>query len=153
MSLLRLQVMRDSGKIYYYHGKPTTIEDFNVKPNGEVHISTKINESPQIFIKENEDKVDIFLNCFKEIPIKEDLQDPEDHKAGKNLPATGIKSQGTQLYEESKGRFAELSNMLLEDIRKVRQDPKYVPQAKQVANNVAVLINMTKLQVDFLSKV
>jgi hypothetical protein len=39
-----------------------------------------------------------------------------------------------------------IRDILLEDINKVRADPKYVNQAKQVNNNINTLLNAAKLE-------
>jgi hypothetical protein len=57
-----------------------------------------------------------------------------------------------QLYNENKKTFQNLSAILLADIEKVRTDPGYVNQAKQISNSVNTLLNLTRLQLQLLKQ-
>lgn len=148
MSLLKLQQMIDSGKTYYYRQQPAVIKSFDAVHN-EIEILVEINGHPQKFIKENEGKIGLFLSCFTEIPVVEDV---EAQSSKSNLPATNKTTFVPEIYTETKGLFTSLSQKLLEDIDKVREKPEYVGQAKQVCNNVSAIVNITKLQLQLLQK-
>lgn len=47
---------------------------------------------------------------------------------------------------------AELRDILMENIRKVSKDKEYVNQAKQIANSVAALVNLAKVEIDIRTK-
>lgn len=147
MSLLKLQQMIDGGKTYYYRQQPAVIKSFDTVHN-EIEILVEINGDPQKFIKENEGKIGLFLTCFKEVLVVEEVE-----PVGKNLPATNKPPKyAPELYVETKGRFMILTDLLMSDIEKVRNDPKYVGQAKQVCNNVSAIVNITKLQLQLIQK-
>ena len=139
MSLLKLQQMIDSGETYYYRNQPTIIKSFD-NTHGEIEILVEINGKPQKFIKEDEMKLDLFLCNFSEVSVV------DDESKETNLPVH------PNLYHETKTQFSTLTNMLMSDIEKVRADPKYVPQAKQVCNNVSAIVNITKLQLQLFKK-
>lgn len=42
--------------------------------------------------------------------------------------------------------MAELKGVIMENIRKVRNDPEYIPQAQAMAKQVQTLINLTSLE-------
>lgn len=135
MSLVKLQKMIDSGKTYYYRNQATVIKGFD-SVHGEIEILVEINGQPQKFIKEDETKLEHFLTCFTEIPETRNDQ-------------LMIAYRQT-IFEESKEQFKSLTTMLVDDITKVRNDPKYVNQAKQVCNNISAIVNITKLQMQLL---
>jgi len=143
MSLLKLQQMIDSGKTFYYRNQPAVIKSFDTVHN-EIEILVEINGQPQKFIKENEEKIDLFLACFKSIPVTE--QEKE------NLPANKSNTEVPLIYTETKDYFKTLTKTLLDDIEKVRTNPEYVGQAKQVCNNVSAIVNITKLQLQLLQE-
>ncbi len=44
--------------------------------------------------------------------------------------------------------MAELKGVIMENIRKVRTDPEYIPQAQAMAKQVQTLINLTNLELN-----
>lgn len=148
MSLLKLQQMIDSGKTYYYRQKPSVIKSFDTV-HDEIEILVEINGNPQKFIKENEEKIGLFLACFTEIPV---VEDTEVLQSNKNLPAPKKENFVPVIYTDTKDTFKSLTDLLMSDIEKVRNDPKYVNQAKQVCNNVSAIVNITKLQMQMILK-
>jgi hemerythrin superfamily protein len=59
-------------------------------------------------------------------------------------------NEEAQLYQENKKIFQNMSAILLSDIEKVRTDPGYVNQAKQISNSINTVINLTKLQLQLI---
>jgi hypothetical protein len=147
MSLLKLQQMANSGKTCYYRNQPAVIKSFDASHPGEIEIIVEINGQPQKFIKENEEKIGLFLACFTEIPVVEEV---EVQSLKSSLPATNKTQFVPEIYTNTKDLFSSLSQKLLEDIDKVREKPEYVGQAKQVCNNVSAIVNITKLQLQLL---
>lgn len=147
MSLMRLEEMIRSGKTYYYRNQPTVLNSYNINHN-EIEILVLLNGKPQKFIKEDEMKLDIFLNCFQEVPVV--LDENSETTKTPNVPAVHEFGKAPAIYTETKEQFSTLSQMLMDDIIKVRTDPKYVSQAKQVCNNVSAIVNVTKLQLQLL---
>lgn len=142
MSLIKLQQMIDGGKTYYYREQTAVIKSFDAT-RGDIEIMVEIFGKPQLFSKENEEKLGLFLACFHEVPVVHDAELPP---AVSNLPANNKTQVLPEIYTESKQRFQSLTDVLMADIEKVRSDPGYVGQAKQVCNNVSAIINITKLQ-------
>lgn len=147
-ALIKLETML--GKTMYYRGKPTVIKSFD-NSTGEFELLLEIEGRPTKFYKPNEEALDLFLSNFSEVEIADDETLPE--KTQETPKQTGIvraKTPETELYEENKKTFSTLSEMLLNDIEKVRNNPDYVPQAKQVCNSVNALVNMTRLQLQLV---
>lgn len=48
---------------------------------------------------------------------------------------------------EDAGRMQTLEDILMESIDKVRQDPSYISQAKQISNAANTLVNITKTKI------
>ncbi|WP_020531433.1 hypothetical protein [Flexithrix dorotheae] len=49
--------------------------------------------------------------------------------------------------------MGDLKTILLEDIKKVREDSNYIPQAKAVTNNVNTIINALKVELEYAKEV
>lgn len=60
------------------------------------------------------------------------------------------KASALVVMEQENSLVDKLTNMLLDNITKVQADPKYIPQAQTVNNNVNSIINLTKLKLDVL---
>jgi hypothetical protein len=146
MSLLKLQKMIDDGRTWYYRNQAAVIKSFD-NTHGEIEILVELNGNPQKFIKESEGKVGLFLDSFKPVPVVEDIK-PVTPEVANQLQNEYM----PVIYRESKETFKTLSEILLEDVKKVRENPAYVAQAKQVCNNVSALVNITKLQIEMLRK-
>jgi tRNA A37 threonylcarbamoyltransferase TsaD len=88
----------------------------------------------------------LFLANFTEV---ETVNEPEQKQRESSVPAIP-KNQENELFKQTQNTFSELSTMLMDDIKKVREKPEYVSQAKQVCNSVNAMVNMTKLQMQIL---
>lgn len=141
MNLLRLQTLVESGETLLYRGKPAVIKSFELK-HGNYEILVDIDKKPTIFTKQTEEHISLWLANFvsPEAAVEDAMVVPEQKSAdrGNHLPA---------IYTENRQQMQTLSQILLEDINKVRADPKYVAQAKQVSNSVNAIVNITKLQI------
>jgi len=138
--------MIDSKKQFSYRNQIALIKEFTTI-HGEIEIQVEINGQPQAFVKENEAKLGLFLDCFKEIKT----DDVSVQMINSNTPVVPRQQKyAPDLYVESRGQFKSLTDMLMADIEKVRQDPAYVSQAKQVCNNVSAIVNITRLQIQML---
>lgn len=159
MSLLKLQQMASSGKTYYYRSQPAVIKSFDASHPGEIEIIVEINGQPQKFIKENEEKIGLFLACFEEIPVVTEAEEigfspakpvNADKVPDINTPKTEVSLP--LLFKETRNMFSELAQGLIADSEKVRTDPSYIPQAKQVCNNVNAIVNIAKLQFQLIQQ-
>lgn len=141
MSLLKLQKLIESGETLLYRDKPAVIKSFELK-HGNYEILVDIDKKPTIFTKQTEEHISLWLANFisPEAAAEEAVvvqgQKSADHRT--HLPA---------IFTENRQQMQTLSQILLEDITKVRADPKYVAQAKQVSNSVNAIVNITKLQI------
>lgn len=138
--------MIESGNLYMYRDQISKITGYSTM-HDEIKVDVVIEGVEQSFVKESETKLDLFLDCFKEVTSLESTL-PAKHD-------TGAKPNDLKLpliYTESKAMFKELNDILLEDIEKVRTKPEYVGQAKQVCNNISAIVNITKLQLQLLQE-
>jgi hypothetical protein len=145
MSLLKLQKIVNSGKTYYYRGNPIVVKSFD-QTHGEIEILVEIDGEPQKFVKEDESKLKYFIEALKEVPEIRDEDEPQHL-----LPAK-TKAELPVIYLEMKDTFAALNRTLIDDIEKVRTNPEYVTQAKQVCNNISAIVNITRLQLQLVQK-
>ena len=145
-TMIKLQAMID--KTYYYRNQKAVIRSFD-STNGEFELIIEIDGTPTKFLKTTEEKLDLFLSTFTTIQVVEDDEPEPTHYPAKvqNTP-----NEEAQLYHENKKTFHELSAILLADIEKVRTNPGYVNQAKQISNSVNTLLNLTKLQLQLLKR-
>lgn len=142
-ALIKLEKMVD--KTLYYRGDVAVIKSFD-NFNGETEIVVEIAGKPVKFTKTSEEKLSLFLTNFIEVP---EITDEVTVIAPANTPAH-IENDEMKLYAENKQVFSNLSAALLSDIEKVRNDPGYVNQAKQISNSVNTLVNLTKLQLQLI---
>jgi len=134
----------------YYRNHPAVIKSWDNR-NGSFELLIEIDGIPKKFSKENENKLDLFLANFSEVEVVEEIESAT--KPENNLPALPKqRNNETDLYKENKETFKNLAQILIEDIDKVREDSKYVPQAKQVCNSVNALVAMTKLQIQLIKQ-
>ncbi|MDP2338050.1 MAG: hypothetical protein Q8N05_16715 [Bacteroidota bacterium] len=140
--------MIDSEKVYIYRNQEVIIVGYVIEHN-EYVIGVQIDSITQTFIKENDNKLGLWLDCFKE---KDEVPVILETVNNSNLPANQQKSKFPSIYIESKENMKSLTAMLMSDIEKVRTDPGYVNQAKQVCNNVSAIVNIIKLQLQLLQE-
>ena len=148
MSLMKLQKLIDSGEELTYRDKIAIIKSFEEK-HGQYEIVVNLDGKPTIFTKQNEGSISLWLDSLTKT---EKIEEVETRLITTKLPANKIRNQLPDLYMENKDVMVNLSKMLLEDIEKVRKDPNYVPQAKQVCNSINTIVNITKLQVQLLNQ-
>jgi len=139
-----------SGKKYIYHKDVIIIKGF--REHSGIFLLTCSKKGNEIIIQKDDiEKVEIFLNSL--IEFEDNLPEIETKvlDVQTNLPDR-ITGKTSEIFQKNKVAFESLSNILLDDINKVREDPKYVPQAKQVANSAQTIVNLVKLQIEILTK-
>jgi len=154
MSLLKLQNFIDSSEQLVYRDQIAVIRSFENK-RGVYEIVVELDHTPTIFKKQNEEQIDLWLENFKPASIASEEYvelkvNPPFEKAA--LPAKYTPRTEPAIYTENKEALISLSKALLEDIDKVRKDPTYVAQAKQICNSVNTIVSITKLQLQLLTK-
>jgi hypothetical protein len=151
-SLKKIHQLIDDQTPLEYRGKKTFLTKINER-EGEVSISATVDGKPQTFIKESGEKLDVFLLTFKELPQEQENTESIAQQAPEgrhSLPARPYSVP--QILQKHQSTFDKLSSLLLADIEKVRNDPGYVNQAKQVANTANAMINLAKLELDMSIK-
>lgn len=141
-TLFKLQSMID--KTYWYRNQKAVIRSFD-NSTGEFELIIEIGGQPKKFLKTTEQKLELFLANFYEVEQIHEEPDPVQN-AMPMLP----ENESAKLYTENKQVFTNLSQLLMEDIERVREKPEYVGQAKQVSNSVNALVNLTKLQLQLI---
>jgi hypothetical protein len=149
MSLARLKKLINDGEKLTYKGQTARILSCEHK-YGTFSIEVELNGEQVVFKKLNEKAIGTWLENFIPAAVEDaDVQDQEILNS--KLPAVNGKNHRVpEIYIENKEALTSLSKMLLEDIEKVRLDPRYVPQAKQVCNSINAIVNITKLQLQLL---
>jgi hypothetical protein len=142
-ALIKLESM--IGKPYYYRNQPVVIKRYD-NSHDDIEIWVEVDGKPKQFLKPSEEKLELFLANFTEV---ETVNEPEQKQRESSVPAIP-KNQENELFKQTQNTFSELSTMLMDDIKKVREKPEYVSQAKQVCNSVNAMVNMTKLQMQIL---
>lgn len=105
------------GRRWMYRGRNVKITDYDIV-DGQVLIST--------------DGQPIKIDKSK---LSESLED--------FLPAQESNGQAVVLKGDA-GRMESLEEILMDSIHKVKEDPKYINQAKQISNSANTLVNITK---------
>lgn len=154
MSLIKLQKLIDSSEQLVYRDQIAVIKSFENK-RGTYEIIVELDHVLTVFTKQNEEVISLWLENFKPACVEAhecfDLKvNPQVDKA--TLPAKFSPRAEPAIYTENKEALTNLSKALLEDIEKVRRDPAYVAQAKQICNSVNTIVNITKLQLQLLTE-
>lgn len=154
MSLLKLQKLIDSSEQQVYRDQIAVIRSFENK-RGAYEIVVELDNTPTIFRKQSEEMISLWLENFK--PAIIDTEEYYELKVNQQvneviLPAKFSPKAEPAIYTENKQALINLSKALLEDIDKVRKDPTYVAQAKQICNSVNTIVSITKLQLQLLTK-
>jgi len=154
MSLLKLQKLIDSSEQLVYRDQIAVIRSFENK-RGAYEIVVELDNTPTIFRKQSEEMISLWLENFK--PAIIDTEECYELKVNRQvdeviLPAKFSPRTEPAIYTENKQALINLSKALLEDIDKVRKDPTYVAQAKQICNSVNTIVSITKLQLQLLTK-
>lgn len=140
MSLIKLQKLIESGETMMYRGKTAIVKSYELK-HGTYEILVELDKKPTIFSKASEENISLWLSNLMPVTVENEeavsvvtIQQPSD-------------TMHLDVFTENKKQMKTLSQILLEDIQKVRDDPKYVAQAKQICNSVNTIVNITKLQI------
>ena len=149
MSLKRLQQLIESKSILNYRGKKAVIKDFE-KKHGSFEITVDLDGKSTIFTKSTEEHIGLWLANFSEAVFEQ--EEKVEHAVAIPEKKPDKVEVHPNVFTEKRKQMQTLSEMLLEDIQKVRSDPKYVPQAKQVCNSVNAIVNITKLQILMINK-
>lgn len=80
----------------------------------------------------------MFMEKFKEIPLN---QLPSIHSKG-SIPAVEIVSEAVP-----KSAIEKLSGVLMDNIEKLKTDPTYIAQAKEINNSVNAIVNLAKVEI------
>lgn len=145
MSLLKLQSLIDSGKPMIYRNQIAIVKSF-FNRNGLFEISVELDGKMSIFTKANEQQIELWLLNFKD-PARAD-DEPEVNVA--SVQVQKQESHFPNVFSENRKQMQNLSQILLDDIQKIRENPSYVAQAKQVCNTVNAIVNITKLQIQMI---
>lgn len=130
----KLQDMLD--KIYVYGGHHHYIKNFIIDhENEKVTIETDSHKYDRTF-----ESIDAFLKYWA----------PQGMT---NVPMIPITPDPPQLSAADEDLFAYMANKLKDNIDKVTADPKYIPQAKAINNNVNAMINLMKTKVLVTEKI
>ena len=148
-TMIKLQAMIDH--TYYYRNQKAVIRSFDSN-NGEFELIIEINGTPTKFLKTTEEKLELFLSTFTTVQVVNDDEEVKQQPTHYPAKLQNRPDDEAQLYNENKKVFQNLSAILLADIEKVRTDPGYVNQAKQISNSVNTLLNLTRLQLQLLKQ-
>jgi len=61
-----------------------------------------------------------------------------------------LKEQGMPFKTIISETASKLSDILMNNITKVQADPSFVPQAKEVRDNVRELVNLARVEIDMI---
>ena len=126
------------GISYSYKGKNITIEKVNFITSGNIVIHASGRVLCNLFPSE----IDDFI---------EELFEPLDKELKETQIAIG--KNELKVFEPTKEN-TEVKQTLMEVLRKVKNDPSYIPQAESVCNVVGQIVNVQKTEIqrnDFCS--
>lgn len=143
MSLIKLQQMVESKEKHMYRGQVAVFKSWEHK-HGNIEVIVDLDGKPSVFTKSTEETVKLWLSNFKHI------EEADTSELASVALVQPHKMQHVDIFSENRKQMSTLSQVLLEDIEKIRKDPAYVAQAKQVCNTVNAIVNITKLQIQMI---
>lgn len=66
---------------------------------------------------------------------------------------TQSNSAAMQVFQADGGTMTDLTQVFMDNIKKVQKDPAYIEQAKTINGSVKEIINITRLKVDMIREV
>lgn len=89
----------------------------------------------------------VFMNKYTPVPDREETA--KDH-------TVVIAKKDVQVLPDLKSiqmdTITHLKEALLDNIKKVREDPKYIPQAKEINATVNTIVNLARVEIDMKTK-
>jgi len=124
------------GNSWMYNGRNIRVKGVN-QINGEIRVITE--GHPIVFsVDKAEPKIEEFL------PVDagpEAIRNPE------------ARELAMQVFSKDKGQMDSLEEIILENIKNVKKDPKFVGQAKVVNSNVQTLLNINKQKIEMIKEI
>lgn len=77
----------------------------------------------------------------------------EDNNQNENTGLQIVNDAGKPIHTIIGNNAGELSRILMDNIKKVQEDPKYIGQAKEVRDNVREVISLARIEVDMIREV
>lgn len=146
-NILKIQTLIESGDLLTYRGKAAKFKTIDNRGT-EYEFLVEIDGTPTKFIKRDEKAIDLWMLNFK--PIAIDTDNDRSEALIPKLPAVQ-KHESPDLYFENKPMLEMLTQALMDDVKKLKTDPTYIPQAKAISNSVNTFIQLAKIQLQ-LSK-
>lgn len=125
------------GREWMYNGRTVNVRGYTIK-DGEIRVKT-----------ENHPIV------FPESKAGEELKNFLETEAGPGITKRGAKesNMAVQVFEHDSKQMSSLEEIIMDNIQKVKDDPKYVPQAKVITNNVNTMINLNKQKIEMIKEI
>jgi hypothetical protein len=142
--LARIQEMK--GKRFQYRKYDVKMEDVTLRGNILIFLFMHKNGNP-LSIEKDMSQAGLFLDGLSPVAVEEEIitDAQEEEPVKPTLPAKT--HYEPQILRENKELLISLRDMLVEDMKKIRQDKTYIPQAKQACNTANSIINLAKLEI------
>jgi hypothetical protein len=85
---------------------------------------------------------------YRKVPIKKAMDFLNDCLPVANEPMLPVKHEREILKIEENSTFKDVNNILMENIKRVQEDPAYVNQAKVVNSSVQTMLTMVKHKIE-----
>jgi len=142
-----------SSKKFLYRNKVLQLKGFR-EHSGMFILFCIVNGKEEQIVKEDVYKLELFLNTlieFDDIQMDKSEMTIDDNILPAKIPDSKF-NKVNKILEKNNEAFQSLADVLMDDIKKVRADPSYVSQAKQVSNSAQTIINLVKLQLEIMIK-
>ncbi len=137
------------GRRFHYRSYDVRMEDVTLRGNILLFLFIHKNGNP-LSVEKDLSQADLFLQGLKPIESKEEIivEAAAEQAVQSNLPAN-IRYE-PPILRENRQLMLSLRDMLVEDMKKIREDKSYIPQAKQACNTANSIINLAKLEIMML---
>jgi hypothetical protein len=117
----------------------------------EYEIIVDLDGKPTKFTKRDEAAIDLWMLNFTLIGTGDEPDPLPNEPLNAKFPVVQPRHQVPNLYSENKPMLSVLAEALMEDVKKLKTDATYIPQAKAISNTVNTFIQLAKIQLQ-LSK-
>jgi hypothetical protein len=146
MEIITERINTMTGKRFLYRDKKVILDSFDRR--GDIITFNLRNGHGFLKVEKEADSAGLFLDILKEIPEEPVVEAEIIDESVSQYPALPNKVNfEPAILKENKTMLKQLKDMLMADLKKVREDKSYIPQAKQACNTANSIIHLAKLEV------
>lgn len=81
------------------------------------------------------------------------MEEQNEHQENESTSLTILNDSGKPVKTIVGENATALSNILIDNIKKVQDNPAYIGQAKEIRDNVREIVNLARVEIDMIREV